>query len=67
MGNMSPRRLGEKVETHVRTWRSRGDQGIRSLVYREQGAFPSCLSVPRAGVHEHLTVDGEKPVTLTWM
>ena len=66
MGNMSPRRLGEKVETGVRTWRSRGDQGMCSLVYMEQGFFPSCLSVPGAGVHEHLTVDGEKPVTLTW-
>ena len=67
MGNMVPRRLEKKMETHVRTWRNREENGFCSLVYKGQNTLPSCLSIPRAGIPEHLTVDGEKKKTLTWM
>ena len=48
-------------------WRSRRDKGICSLVYMGQGVLPSCLSMLRPGIPEHLTVDGEKAMILTWM
>ena len=32
-----------------------------------QDVLPSCLSIPRAGIPEHLTVTEEKAMTLTWM
>lgn len=31
-----------------------------------QDVLPSCLSIPRAEIPKHLTVDGEKTKTLTW-
>ena len=41
----------------------REDRGFCSLVYLGQGVLPSCLSIPRAGIPEHLIVDGEKTMT----
>ena len=66
MGNMVPRRLENKMETHMRTCRSRADSSFCSIVYKGQEILPTCLSIPRAEIPEHLTVDGEKTKTLTW-
>ena len=41
----------------------REDRGFCSLVYLGQGVLPSCLSIPRAGIPEHLIVEGEKTMT----
>ena len=66
-GEHGTQEAGRESGSMLGMWRNRGDQGIHSLVYTGQGVLPSCLSIPRTGIPEHLTVDGEKAMILTWM
>ena len=66
-GEHGTKEAGRENGSMLGVQRSRGDQGIHSLVYMGQGILPSCLSMLRAGIPEHLTADREKAMILTWM
>ena len=69
MENMVPSRLEEMMEAQVRTWRNRTDGRFSSLVYLRWSKTSLHLvsQITRDGLPEHLMVDGEKTLTLTWM
>ena len=66
MANMVFRRLKNKTE---RSENMQKQERPGHLLSHLHGVTcpSSCLSIPRAGIPEHLTVNEEKALTLTWM